>query len=166
MIFMFDKLSKKINLTSTELKISGFLILTLVAGILIKFIFGINEKTELTFFNYAQIDSIFFNSDENDVINSENVNKNVDYKQEVFDFNERSFNKINSRQILAEKSINLNKATKQELMSLPGIGDATAENIIALRKKIGGFRKPEDLLKVKGIGSKKLDKIIKYIFID
>lgn len=163
---MFDKLSKKINLTSTELKISGFLILTLVAGTLIKFIFGINEKTELTFFNYAQIDSIFFNSDENDINNSENVNKNVDYKQEVFDFNERSFNKINSRQILAEKSINLNKATKQELMSLPGIGEATAENIIALRKKIGGFRKPEDLLKVKGIGSKKLDKIIKYIFID
>ncbi len=163
---MFDKLSKKINLTSTELKISGFLILTLVTGILIKFIFGINEKSELTFFNYAQIDSIFFNSDENDINNSENVNKNVDYKQEVFDFNERSFNKINSRQILAEKSINLNKATKQELMSLPGIGEATAENIIALRKKIGGFRKPEDLLKVKGIGSKKLDKIIKYIFID
>ncbi|MFN3694076.1 MAG: ComEA family DNA-binding protein, partial [Ignavibacterium sp.] len=128
---MFDKLSKKINLTSTELKISGFLILTLVTGILIKFIFGINEKTELTFFNYAQIDSIFFNSNENDINNSENVNKNVDYKQEVFDFNERSFNKINSRQILAEKSINLNKATKQELMSLPGIGEATAENIIA-----------------------------------
>ncbi|MFN3871548.1 MAG: ComEA family DNA-binding protein [Ignavibacterium sp.] len=163
---MFDKLSKKINLTSTELKISGFLILTLVTGILIKFIFGINEKTGLTFFNYAQIDSIFFDSDENDINNSENVNKNVDYKQEVFDFNERSFNKINSRQILAEKSINLNKASMQELMSLPGIGEATAENIIALRKKIGGFRKPEDLLKVKGIGSKKLDKIIKYIFID
>lgn len=51
-------------------------------------------------------------------------------------------------------------------MSLPGIGEATSENIIALRKKIGGFRKPEDLLKVKGIGPKKLDKIIKYIFID
>lgn len=163
---MFDKLSKKLNLTTTELKISGFLILTLFVGILIKFITGVNEKTELTFFNYAQIDSIFFNSDENDNNYSENVNKNVDYKQEVFDFNERSFNKINSRQILAEKSINLNKASKQELMSLPGIGEATAENIIALRKKIGGFRKPEDLLKVKGIGSKKLDKIIKYIFID
>lgn len=163
---MFDRLSKKLNLTTTELKISGFLILTLLVGVLLKFIFGINEKTELTFYNYAQSDSIFFNSDENEGTNSEIINKNVDYKQEVFDFNERSFNKILTKQFPAEKSINLNKASKQELMALPGIGSSTAENIIALREKLGGFRKPEDLLKVKGIGSKKLDKIKKYIFID
>lgn len=163
---MFDKLSKKLNLTQTELKISGFLILTLIVGILIKFIFGINEKTDLTFYNYAQIDSIFFSSDENDGNNSEIINKNVDYKQEVFDFNKQSFNNVYTKQLPAEKSINLNKATKQELMSLPGIGETTAKNIIELREKIGRFRKPEDLLKVKGIGSKKLDKIINYIFID
>ncbi|AFH48799.1 DNA uptake-like protein [Ignavibacterium album JCM 16511] len=163
---MFDKLSKKINLTTTELKISGFLILTLLVGVLIKFIFGITEKTELTFYNYAQSDSIFFISDENNGTNSEIINKNVDYKQEVFDFNERSFNKVFTKQLPVEKSINLNKATKQELMSLPGIGETTAKNIIDLREKIGRFRKPEDLLKVKGIGSKKLDKIINYIFID
>ncbi|MEP0860226.1 MAG: helix-hairpin-helix domain-containing protein [Ignavibacterium sp.] len=163
---MFDKLSKKLNLTQTELKISGFLILTLIVGILIKFIFSINEKTDLTFYNYAQIDSIFFSSDENDGNNSEIINKNVDYKQEVFDFNKQSFNNVYTKQLPAEKSINLNKATKQELMSLPGIGETTAKNIIELREKIGKFRKPEDLLKVKGIGSKKLDKIINYIFID
>lgn len=163
---MFDKLSKKLNLTQTELKISGFLILTLIVGILIKFIFGINEKTDLTFYNYTQIDSIFFSPDENDGNNSEIINKNVDYKQEVFDFNKQSFNNVYTKQLPAEKSINLNKATKQELMSLPGIGEATAKNIIDLREKIGRFRKPEDLLKVKGIGSKKLDKIINYIFID
>ncbi|BDQ01484.1 helix-hairpin-helix domain-containing protein [Ignavibacterium sp.] len=163
---MFEKLSKKLNLTQTELKISGFLILTLIVGILIKFIFGINEKTDLTFYNYAQIDSIFFSSDENDGNNSEIINKNVDYKQEVFDFNKQSFNNVYTKQLPAEKSINLNKATKQELMSLPGIGETTAKNIIELREKIGRFRKPEDLLKVKGIGSKKLDKIINYIFID
>lgn len=163
---MFDKLSKKLNLTQTELKISGFLILTLIVGILIKFIFGINEKTDLTFYNYAQIDSIFFSSAENDGNNSEIINKNVDYKQEVFDFNKQSFNNVYTKQLPAEKSINLNKATKKELMSLPGIGETTAKNIIELREKIGRFRKPEDLLKVKGIGSKKLDKIINYIFID
>lgn len=163
---MFDKLSKKLNLTTTELKISGFLILTLVIGVLIKLISGINEKTELTFYNYSQMDSIFFNSSENDGNNSEIINKNVDYKREVFDFNERSFNKVYTKQLPAEKSINLNKATKQELMNLPGISEATAEKIIVLREKIGGFRKLEELLKVKGIGSKKLDKITKYLFID
>ncbi len=163
---MFDKLSKKLNLTSTELKISGFLILTLIIGLIIKIIFGVNEKSELNFYNYAQIDSSFLNNEKNNDYNSEIINKKVDYKREVFDFNSRSFDKIYTKQPIAEKSINLNKATKKELMSLPGIGEKTAENIISLREKLNGFRKPEDLLKVKGIGSKKLDNIKKYIYID
>lgn len=163
---MFEKLSKKLNLTTTELKIITFLILTLTIGLVLHSIFGIKEKTELTFYSYAQIDSLFFDSEQNSINNSEIINKNVDYKQEVFDFNERSFNKVYTKQLPAEKSINLNTATKEELMSLPGIGETTATNIIVLREKLKGFRKPEDLLRVKGIGSKKLDKIIKYIFID
>ncbi len=163
---MFDKLSKKLNLTSTELKISGFLILTLIIGLIIKIIFGVNEKSELNFYNYAQIDSSFLNNEKNNDYNSEIINKKVDYKREVFDFNSRSFDKIYTKQPIAEKSINLNKATMKELMSLPGIGEKTAENIISLREKLNGFRKPEDLLKVKGIGSKKLDNIKKYIYID
>ncbi|MBI5662062.1 MULTISPECIES: helix-hairpin-helix domain-containing protein [Ignavibacterium] len=163
---MFDNLSKKLNLTKTELKILGFLLLTLILGVSIKLIFGINEKSELTVYNYEKMDSVFFNIEQNVDNNSEIINKNVDYKQEVFDFNNRSFNKIYTKRLPAEKSINLNKATKQELMNLPGIGEKTAESIIALRDKLNGFKKPEDLLKVKGIGSKKLDNIKKYIYID
>ncbi|MGQ9642838.1 MAG: ComEA family DNA-binding protein [Ignavibacterium sp.] len=127
---------------------------------------GINEKTELRYYNYAESDSIFFSVVENDTNNSEILTKNVDYKQEVFDFNNRSFNNVYAKQFPAEKSINLNKATKQELMNLPGIGEKTAENIIELRDQLTKFRKLEDLLKVKGIGSKKLDKIKKYLYID
>lgn len=163
---MLDKLSKKLNLTPTELKLTAFLIVTLAAGVLIKFVSGINEKTELSFFNYAEIDSIFFTEEENDRNNSEILNKNVDYKREVFDFNKRSFNNVYTKQLPAEKSINLNKATKQELMNLPGIGEKTANNIIELRNQLTRFRKLEDLLKVKGIGSNKLDKIKKYLYID
>lgn len=163
---MFDNLSKKLNLTKTELKILGFLLLTLILGVSIKLIFGINEKSELTVYNYEKMDSVFFNIEQNVDNNSEIINKNVDYKQEVFDFNNRSFNKIYTKRLPAEKSINLNKATKQELMNLPGIGEKTAESIIALRDKLNGFKNPEDLLKVKGIGSKKLDNIKKYIYID
>lgn len=163
---MFDKLSKKLNLTPTELKLSAFLIIALAAGLLIKFVSGINEKTELSFYNYAELDSIFFSEEKNDTNNSELLNKNVDYKQEVFDFNKQSFNNVYNKQLPAEKIINLNKATKQELMNLPGIGEKTAENIIELRDQLTKFRKLEDLLKVKGIGSKKLDKIKKYLYID
>jgi competence protein ComEA len=163
---MFDKLSKKLNLTPTELKLAAFLVIALAAGLLIKFVLGVSEKTELSFYNYALLDSIFFSEVENDANNSEILNKNVDYKQEVFDFNKRSFNNVYTKQLPAEKSINLNKATKQELMNLPGIGEKTAENIIELRNQLTRFRKLEDLLRVKGIGSKKLDNIKKYLYID
>lgn len=163
---MFEKLSKKLNLTPTELKLSAFLVIALTAGLIIKFVFGINEKTELSFYNYAELDSIFFSEEENDTNNSELLNKNVDYKQEVFDFNKQSFNNVYTKQLPAEKSINLNKATKKDLMNLPGIGEKTAENIIELRNQLTRFRKLEDLLRVKGIGSKKLDNIKKYLYID
>ena len=44
--------------------------------------------------------------------------------------------------------INLNTATKAELLSLSGIGESRAEAIIAYRETNGGFRKIEDLKKV------------------
>ena len=56
-------------------------------------------------------------------------------------------------------TVNINSAEKQELEGLPGIGEATAERIIIYRDENGGFRKIEDLMKVKGIGKKKFDKL-------
>lgn len=50
--------------------------------------------------------------------------------------------------------VNLNRATAEELDSLPGIGPALAARIIEYRQKIGPFQRPEDLKKVSGIGDK------------
>ncbi len=52
--------------------------------------------------------------------------------------------------------ININTAQLEDLMKLPGIGRTLAIRIIAYRKKHGDFERVDDLLKVNGIGSKKL----------
>lgn len=60
-----------------------------------------------------------------------------------------------------EKSdkVNLNTAGKEELMTLPGIGEAKAESIIRYREEQGGFQNPEDLMKIEGIKSGVFNKI-------
>ncbi len=55
--------------------------------------------------------------------------------------------------------ININTATVEELVSLPGIGPAYAKRIVEFREKNGPFKKVDDLLNVQGIGEKTLEKI-------
>ena len=59
----------------------------------------------------------------------------------------------------ASAPLNLNAATVAQLEALPGIGRATAERIVEYRQKSGGFKKPEDLMNVRGIGEKNFLKL-------
>lgn len=52
--------------------------------------------------------------------------------------------------------VNINKATLDELITLPGIGPKTAQAIVDFRNKQGNFKSPEDLLQIHGLGPKKL----------
>jgi len=55
--------------------------------------------------------------------------------------------------------IDLNRADKSTLMTLPGIGESKAEAILTYRREHGDFRKPEDLMKVPGIKEGTYEKI-------
>lgn len=55
--------------------------------------------------------------------------------------------------------ININTANAMQLERLPGIGPVLAERIINYRQEVSGFRNPEELKNVKGIGDKKFEKI-------
>ncbi|MDO7597786.1 MAG: helix-hairpin-helix domain-containing protein [Pseudomonadota bacterium] len=58
----------------------------------------------------------------------------------------------------AMDKVNLNTATSSELQALNGVGEATAAAIIQYREENGMFKSVEDLVNVKGIGSKKVEK--------
>lgn len=58
--------------------------------------------------------------------------------------------------------INVNTASVQELMTLPGIGPVTAKHIVEARE-VSPFYYPEDLKAVRGIGDKRLEQIRPFI---
>ena len=63
------------------------------------------------------------------------------------------------------KPIDLNTATSEQLQRLPGVGPVTAQRILDYRKKSGPFQSVDDLLAVKGISTKRLDKIRQYVMV-
>lgn len=60
---------------------------------------------------------------------------------------------------IALGAININTATKDELVALPGIGPAKAQAIVDHRKAHGPFKTVEDLKDVKGIGAKRFEQL-------
>lgn len=61
--------------------------------------------------------------------------------------------------------VNLNQATKEELMTLSGVGEKKAEKIIEYREENGSFKTIEDLKNVNGFGEKSFESLEKYISI-
>jgi comEA protein len=89
---------------------------------------------------------------------------------EDFDFtrSDREFSLLSSSkqnentstdEINAEITVNINTASLDELTLLDGIGPSLASAIISYRSEHGTFARPEDLLKISGIGKKKFEKI-------
>lgn len=70
---------------------------------------------------------------------------------------------INEQKIIGDTPVNnlisINKGTKEELMTLSGIGESKANLIINYRNEVGGFKTLEELKNVKGIGNSTFEKI-------
>lgn len=64
-----------------------------------------------------------------------------------------------------DTKLSLNSASLDLLMTLPGIGESKAKNIIAYREENGGFKSIEDIKNISGIGESVFEKIKDYITI-
>jgi competence ComEA-like helix-hairpin-helix protein len=59
--------------------------------------------------------------------------------------------------------VDINHASVEEIATLPGIGKVIARRIIEFREKNGPFRRPEELLIIRGISEKRLKQILPLI---
>ena len=118
--------------------------------------------------DYSESDSVFkrLSNDETviqgDTLNStsetgENTNKPATKKKSTY-------NKVVKEKLLPA-SININTASEKELQKLPRIGPAMAKRIVEYRNSHGKYKTIDELLNVKGIGKKTLEKLKPYITI-
>lgn len=68
--------------------------------------------------------------------------------------------------VTADGKVRINVASEQDLRRLPGIGATRAKAILALRERLGRFRRAEDLLRVKGIGRRMLGRLRPLLILD
>lgn len=108
---------------------------------------GITEEADVSKINPAQK----LNDSDKIIIPKKEENLNT---ESIEDTNESDIN--------VQEKININTATKDELTSLNGIGEATANKIINYRNK-NKFKEIEDIINVPGIGEAKFNNIKDYI---
>lgn len=148
---IFKKINDAIGLTRSESVVFWFLIVAFVSGIAIKLVRGDVSKKETAKFDYSVFDKEFEQR-------SAEIEKYVSAGSKNVDNNF-----VDEGSGSAPFKVNINTATKEELMKLPGIGEKTAEQIIRHREIYGKFRKIEDIMNVKGIGQKKFERIKNYL---
>lgn len=65
----------------------------------------------------------------------------------------------------AAQKLDLNRATLEELLAVPGIGERLAHSILDLRSRKGAFSSIDELLEIRGIGEKSIVNLAEYLVV-
>ncbi len=136
---LLKKLKEYFAFTKNEQTVFLFLSVVFLAGVAVKGYKTYIAPKPAPAFDYSAEDSLFSARSQAAMADSGSLQKKLPAK------------------------VDLNNATKTELMELPGIGEAMAERIILRREEKGKFRSIDELRKVKGIGEKKFEKLKPHI---
>jgi competence ComEA-like helix-hairpin-helix protein len=134
---MLKRIGEWLALTKTERNVILFLTITMLAGAGIRLY-------QITFpsaplFDYRSSDSTFA------ALSNAPEESSADSTKEMDEG--------------ASEKLNINTATKQQLLDLPGIGEKTAERILKFREENGKITSIEDLCAIKGMSKRKLEQL-------
>ncbi len=146
----FSGFQERFGFTRSEIKVILFLAATFLIGLLVRSQLSSPSSSDVLVADYAQTDSEFLARSRALLTPAPDVSRS-DRPVAL------------PKAIPAAGSVNINTATREQLMRLPGIGGAYADRIIAYRQEHGPFVTVEHLTRVRGIGKKRLERVRLYI---
>jgi comEA protein len=156
---IIKKINQTLGFTKNEGRIVIFLVAAFLIGCCIKIYMASTHSMKR--FDYSASDSVFAersrlaNSPESTLTAGNDTLSGAKDSSQYADAADLSVDE--------DGKINLNTATKEQLISLPGIGDVSADLILAYREKHGKFKTLGDLRNIHGIGQKKIERLSSYI---
>jgi comEA protein len=151
-------MQQRFGFTRNEIKVILFLTAAFLAGLCIRWLRAKSDDASATSttFDYSKSDREF-----------EERSKKLALLSQArkSDSTSRQVQQRPPKASLQPHSININTATKEQLMMLPGIGEEYADRIMIYRDDNGPFTSVDDLVHVKGIGKKTLERLRPYIML-
>ncbi len=163
---LFDTLQEKLGVTKYEILFVALIFSGLLIGLFIKiFDYRDLKKFENNPVVFNLLDSLA-EAQKTSYIGSDAENKpdEILARADTVIKDKKTFPQYKKKE-LPKNKININTASKRELMNLPGVGEKTADLIIEYRKN-KKFRIPRDIMNINGIGPKKYEKMAPYILTD
>ena len=134
---MLKRIADWIALTNTERKVILFLVVTLLAGAGIRLYQATFPSAPQ--FDYRSSDITFA------ALSAAPEDSSAEaVKEEIGD---------------ASGKLNINTATKQQLLDLPGVGEVTADRILTYRTEAGKFADIDELRAIKGMSKRKIENL-------